>query len=89
MKATYGEVEGVGRAIFKDPKTDDGTKKSAKGLIAVYKDSISGDYYYKDDCTWEEEAGGELQLVFKDGQPINVQQLAAIRARVKSNIKVQ
>jgi nicotinamide phosphoribosyltransferase len=88
MKATYGEVEGVGRAIFKDPKTDDGTKKSAKGLIAVYKDSISGDYYYKDDCTWEEEAGGELQLVFKDGQPINVQQLAAIRARVKSNIKV-
>jgi nicotinamide phosphoribosyltransferase len=88
MKATYGEVEGVGRAIFKDPKTDDGTKKSAKGLIAVYKDSISGDYYYKDDCTWEEEAGGELQLVFKDGQPTNVQQLAAIRARVKSNIKV-
>jgi nicotinamide phosphoribosyltransferase len=37
MKATYGKVNGEGWAIFKDPKTDDGTKKLAKGLIAVHK----------------------------------------------------
>ena len=35
MKATYGEVNGEGRAIFKDPITDDGTKKSAKGLMKI------------------------------------------------------
>ena len=39
IKSTYGEVDGVGRDIFKDPKTDDGTKRSAKGLIAASEDS--------------------------------------------------
>lgn len=33
MKATWCQVNGEGREIFKDPKTDDGTKKSLKGLI--------------------------------------------------------
>ena len=37
MKATYGEVNGEGREIYKDPITDDGTKKSAKGLIKIEK----------------------------------------------------
>ena len=32
MKATYGEVNGEPRNIFKDPKTDDGTKKIRKRL---------------------------------------------------------
>jgi nicotinamide phosphoribosyltransferase len=35
MKATYGEVNGESIEIFKDPKTDSGTKKSAKGLLKV------------------------------------------------------
>ena len=35
MKATYGEVDGNGREIYKDPITDDGTKKSAKGLMKI------------------------------------------------------
>ena len=30
MKATYVELNGEGREIFKDPITDDGVKKSAK-----------------------------------------------------------
>ena len=37
MKATYGEVDGEGREIFKDPITDDGTKKSAKRFVKNYK----------------------------------------------------
>jgi nicotinic acid phosphoribosyltransferase len=37
MKATYVEVNGEGREIFKDPITDDGTKKSATGLLHVTK----------------------------------------------------
>lgn len=38
MKATWCQVNGEGREIFKDPKTDDGTKKSLKGLICVQSD---------------------------------------------------
>lgn len=82
MKATYGEVNGEGRAIFKDPITDDGTKKSAKGLLQVYKDA-NGQYQLKDQCTWEEERLGELKEVFRDGKLLVNQSLAEIRARLK------
>lgn len=42
MKATYGEVNGVGRAIFK-PKTDSDLKHSARGLLRVIRDEM-GEY---------------------------------------------
>lgn len=86
MKATYGEVNGEGRAIFKDPKTDDGTKKSAKGLIAIHKNATTGKYEYKDECNWQEESKGELKTVFKDGQLLIDQCLHEIRERLKQNI---
>lgn len=38
VKATYGIVNGEPREIFKDPKTDSGTKKSARGLLRVNPD---------------------------------------------------
>jgi len=79
VKSTYCEViertknergviidERISREIFKDPITDDGVKKSAKGLLAVFKDQ-DGEFYLKDQCTWDEENTGELKTVFKDG----------------------
>lgn len=36
--------------IFKHPKTDDGTKNSLKGLIAVYQNG-NGIYYAEDQVT--------------------------------------
>lgn len=84
MKATYGEVNGEGRNIFKDPKTDDGTKRSAKGLLAVHeKDGV---LYLKDECTWEEEKQGLLQTVFEDGKVVNEQNLNEIRERVTRHV---
>lgn len=56
MKATYGEVNGVGRPIFKNPVTDDGTQKSAKGLRKVAE--VGNSYILKDDVSWEEEQTG-------------------------------
>lgn len=41
MKATNVVIEGEETAIFKDPKTDNGLKKSLKGRIAV---TVDGDY---------------------------------------------
>lgn len=86
MKATYGEVDGVGRDIFKDPKTDDGTKKSAKGLMQVYRNPSTGKLALKDQCSWEEEAKGELKTVFKDGKLLVDWTLAEIRQRVRGNL---
>lgn len=37
IKATYVEIDGEPREIFKDPKTDSGIKKSAKGLVLPVK----------------------------------------------------
>ncbi len=85
MKATYGEVNGEGREIFKDPKTDDGVKKSAKGLLHVYKNG-KGIYELKDNCTKEEEAKGELKTVFKDGKLLADFSLSEIRNRIAGDL---
>lgn len=85
IKATWAQVNGVGYDLFKDPKTDDGMKKSAKGLLRV--DLVDGEYILKDQCTPEEEAGGELQTVFENGQIIKEWSLSEIRARINQSIQ--
>ncbi len=81
MKATYGEVEGEGRAIFKNPVTDDGTKKSAKGLVKVeQKDGI---YQVKDEVSWEEEKTGDLKEIFRDGKLLVDWSLDEVRKRIR------
>ena len=81
MKATYGEVNGEGRDIYKDPVTDDGTKKSAKGLIKIIKDGNT--YALVDQVSWEEEAKGELKEVYRDGKLLIDEKLDDIRKRVR------
>jgi nicotinamide phosphoribosyltransferase len=81
MKATYGEVNGEGRSIFKDPITDDGTKKSAKGLMKITHEN--GVYKLYDDVSWEEERQGEMKEVYRDGKLLLEQSLAEIRERLK------
>jgi nicotinamide phosphoribosyltransferase len=83
MKATYVEVEGEGREIFKNPITDDGTKKSATGLLSVFKSEEDLAYKLYDHCDWETEAKGELQTIYKNGQFENQTTLTAIRSRLK------
>lgn len=88
VKSTYGEIledgNRVGVEIFKDPKTDDGLKKSAKGLIAVYQDN-DGNFFMKDQATWEEVKNCAFVQVFCNGQLTHDQNLAEIRARVATN----
>lgn len=81
MKATYGEVAGEGREIFKDPITDDGTKKSAKGLVKVEKTAEG--YVLVDQVSWEEEQTGALKEVFRDGNLLVDWSLAEIRAQIR------
>jgi Nicotinate phosphoribosyltransferase (NAPRTase) family. len=82
MKATYGEVAGAGRPIFKDPVTDDGTKRSAKGLMKVIEENNT--YRLKDRVSWEEENTGALREIFRDGKLLVEENLAEIRARIKN-----
>ncbi len=82
MKATAGSVNGELREIFKDPVTDSGVKKSAKGLLRVELEE--GNYVLYDQQTLEQEEGGELQVVFIDGEAINLQSFSEVRSKVMS-----
>jgi nicotinamide phosphoribosyltransferase len=76
--------ETVGRNIFKDPITDDGTKKSATGLLFVGESDVDGTLFLIDQCTsWHAESMGLLQTIYKDGEFQNTTTLQEIRNRLK------
>jgi nicotinamide phosphoribosyltransferase len=80
-KGAWFEVEEngnkVGYDIYKDPVTDDGTKKSLKGLICVTED-----HEVLTQCTPEQEAQGILQTIYEDGEFHNQTSLTEIRERL-------
>jgi nicotinamide phosphoribosyltransferase len=67
----------VGYDIYKDPVTDDGTKKSLKGLIAVDEQ-----LNVHTQCTPEQEATGILHTIYEDGKFYNQTTLTTIRERI-------
>lgn len=81
VKATFAEVDGEGVNLSKNPKTDDGTKKSATGLLSVIK-GCDG-YYLLEGATAVEEAGGELVTYFEDGKILINENFETIRNRVQ------
>lgn len=78
MKATHGVVNGQAQDIYKDPITDNGVKKSAKGLLRVNEDMT-----LSQQVTPEEEATGLLKTVFLNGNIVKQTTLAEIRAKLK------
>lgn len=79
MKATYVELDGVGQAIFKDPVTDSGTKKSARGLLCV-----DNAFNLFQDVSPEMEKDGALRTVYLNGSVRVNESLADIRRRLGS-----
>jgi nicotinamide phosphoribosyltransferase len=77
MKATYVEIDGEGREIFKNPITDDGTKQSATGLLQVKK--VNGKYVLVDKVNKDEEQETALKTVYKDGKLVREYSLSEIR----------
>lgn len=84
MKATWCQIDGKSREIFKNPKTDDGLKKSAKGLVRV--DLLDGEYVLTDQCTPTQEAGGCLETIFENGKMVKMVTLQEIRDRVREGL---
>jgi nicotinamide phosphoribosyltransferase len=84
VKSTYCEVDGVPREIFKDPVTDDGVKKSARGLLMVDKNKETGEFELIDRVSPELESTGLLTTVFEDGNIVRECSLKEIRDRLFS-----
>ena len=70
--------------IYKDPVTDDGTKKSLKGLLHVNWDAVKGGYFVKTECTPEEENVGLLQVIYEDSKFYNQTTLSEVRKNLSS-----
>jgi nicotinamide phosphoribosyltransferase len=76
-KGAWFEADGKAYDIFKDPITDDGTKKSLKGLIMVDED-----HEVHTQCSWEEEETGILQTIYEDGKFLNETTLTEVRSNI-------
>lgn len=85
MKATYVVVNGEGREIFKQPKTDS-KKNSARGLLKVVREN--GTYRLIDRVTRAEEQASDnaLKVVFHDGTLVNPTTLAKVRENVAAEL---
>lgn len=81
MKATYAEIDGHPLNIWKDPKTDSGIKKSAKGLLLV--DNGKG---LIEEVTWEDTEKGLLKPVFRDGHLLRETSLSEIRNNLRKGL---
>ena len=84
MKATNIVRNDVSTPIFKNPKTDSGTKKSARGLLRV--DSVNGRYVLRDNVSEEEAEGDEMKVVFENSKILVNESYSTIRERALSII---
>lgn len=81
LKSTLCVVAGDEKQIFKDPKTDDGVKKSQKGRVFVYNNdgvlAYSDGHYLKDNLSSD-----LLKTVFENGKLLVDHTFADIKARL-------
>ena len=80
LKSTMCMISGEEKQIFKNPATDDGTKKSNTGCVAVVKEN--GEFKCVDGLSFENNVKCEMRPVFKDGKLLFDDSLANIRKRI-------
>lgn len=81
VKATYAVIGGEPLEIYKSPKGA-AFKKSAKGLVAVFKDE-NGEFYLKDGASWEEVLNCEFVKIFENGKLMKDWTLQEVRDNLK------
>lgn len=83
LKSTLCVIDGEERQIFKDPKTDDGIKKSQKGRVIVVKDGNS--FKFLDGLSLKDVVADDLLTeVFRDGKLLVDENFGDIRNRLAS-----
>lgn len=89
LKATYGVVNDKELLLYKDPITDDGTKKSQKGRVVVYKEKDNS-LVYEDGLSSSQEKNrlnNILQPVFLDGKILKQTNLLKIRTKIREELQ--
>ena len=97
MKATYIKVKGRGIELYKDPLTDNGLKKSARGMLKVTWDEVDHKYVLEDRVTddilifndkgeWELTDTGAYVEVFRNSKIVNDFTLAEMRGNINKEI---
>ncbi len=81
MKSTFAVINNTDHVIYKSPKTDNGTKFSAKGLLRVNEDMT-----LSENVTRDESYSGMLKVVFWDGEMSNITTLSEIRKELNAHI---
>jgi len=81
IKSSYVCVDGEERLIYKDPVTDDGTKKSLKGMVAVFL--VDGRWHIMDELTEEKRDSFDNfnlhNIIFEDGNLYNQMSFSDIK----------
>jgi nicotinamide phosphoribosyltransferase len=86
LKSTLCVVDGVEKQIFKNPKTDDGTKKSQKGRVAVLRQG--NEFIFADGFGLNDKIpGDQLREIFRDGKLLVDESFAIIRERIANQSK--
>lgn len=87
LKSTLVRINGEEKMIFKDPKTDDGTKKSQRGRVVVLPGAEPNTYVWSDGHSLNEHVPGNLLTdEFEDGEWKRfVPDLATIRERIREH----
>lgn len=81
LKSTLAVINGDEKQIFKDPKTDDGTKKSQKGKVVVFKKN--DDITFIDGLSLDTEMSTNLlKTIYLNGKLVNEQSFADIRKKL-------
>ena len=85
VKATWAKVRGEERMLFKDPITDDGVKKSARGRLVVVNNY--GEAALIDGLTYDQEKRyvfNQLQPVWRNGRFIKRNSWADVEKRLST-----
>jgi len=85
LKATHCMINGREKFLFKNPKTDDGTKKSQKGRVAVIREN--GVLKVVDQLgLYDTVHNNELREIFRNGCLLVDDSLGEIRARLNGKV---
>ena len=86
LKSTHAIIDGVEHNIFKDPITDDGTKKSQTGRVIVVEttegDITVLDGYNKQDAETKTDFN-LLKTIFNNGSVFQIQTLQQVRNKIR------
>lgn len=80
IKVTWAQVDGLEYAVAKDPKTDSGVKKSAKGYLDVIE--VDGDFKLVESSMKADRPQSAMKEILYNGNLENQTTLSEVRSRL-------